>query len=379
MSKKSSRAASEVRITPTAQGEGRNPAALRRAAMQELLNQGAVGAKAQVRWCLSDDVETISTYTGPIHRVIKGSDGSQITAWHVQWGSDPDDLDVFPGEDARFILLGGNVVQDLIRTKAPRVAIVQHTAPIQEESRTVQRTTHAIQEPRPQSPAPLVGGQEIVEILKSVAGRLDGLERAHEAARLRAENQEVPGSGERTKRPREDEQDLFPGRSLAFLPGVMDPRLFQDLMTEQVEQTKLKVLAANLTVPQVIPETHRIFYPHIWIEMIFGSTGRDMTVLMFENTAANVVARMLPKPGIIAMAMIDSCVRNFILFLKALRQPPTTREEWALPFALLHLLLFQIKMVNNKWEEVSEMRRKIEAQGGNIDLAKAMIGMKGKK
>ena len=117
MSKKTSRAASPAApLAPAVNREGMlRPSSARRS--NNCWGRESLG-QARVQWCLSDDA-SIRTYTGPIHKLILGSDGLQVTGWHVQWGADPTDLDVFPPEDERFVLVAGGVARDLVRTKVP--------------------------------------------------------------------------------------------------------------------------------------------------------------------------------------------------------------------------------------------------------------------
>lgn len=164
---------------------------------------------------------------------------------------------------------------------------------------------------------------------------------------------------------------------LSFLPGVHDPTLFRELVADSANLAKLRVLCPNFAVPQSIPDAHKLFYAQIWVEMMFQQP--DITVLTFESTVATYVARMHPKPSMLGMTMVDSCTRIFVSYLRQLRQTPTTREDWMIGFHILHLLLFQLKVAEYRLDEVIEMKKKLEANPGSIDVAKALQGVKTKK
>ena len=155
-----------------------------------------------------------------------------------------------------------------------------------------------------------------------------------------------------------------------FIPGVYDPASYGQRVSEVAELSQLRQLAANLSVPQVVPDNHRIYYPHVWVDLL-GSMPREQVILAFETAVGTAMSRLSHRPTAVGLIMIDLATKSFGAFLRCLRTPLATREDWQLPLSLLLQLNLQMKLAEFKQEEVFEYKRRIDANPQIVDLGKA--------
>ena len=149
-------------------------------------------------------------------------------------------------------------------------------------------------------------------------------------------------------------------------------------MSEASDYARMSQLAPNLGVPKVIPDSLKIFYPHTWLEA--SRTNMDVAVMTFEAQVVTACNRLGARPTAIGQIVIDSQVRAFVAYLRLQQgRVPATREEWQLPFGILQLLLLQMKFVEYRMEDVMELKRRLDANPAQIDISKALSGIKGKK
>lgn len=174
--------------------------------------------------------------------------------------------------------------------------------------------------------------------------------------------------------------------------GGLDPGQAQilasigaDQSRRSMEQLKHKFLGQSCTIPGVISESHQVFYPAHWLEMMFGPSGtvtpssRQQAIDGWSMAFQAKLLSLKPQPIPLVKSLLDSMRLAVIAYLRTVQRLPQTSEEWSVLLLLLRQIFFQCVTVEYDANGFETIVNKVLASPGIVNYANALAGVARRK
>ncbi len=164
---------------------------------------------------------------------------------------------------------------------------------------------------------------------------------------------------------------------LSFTPGLTDVNSFTSDIREAQENTQRIMLAPALSVPRLVTDRFRPYYPHIWAAMA-THTQKETILVMWEstyNSPSGIVGRgRLPTIGRLVADNVITAWKQWFLLTDLAHL--STRDDWIIPMKLLYALLLQSLWAIYDPTEMTLFASNVDANPTIVDFAKAARGLK---